>query len=309
MMFNWKKSGIRVVTALVAAGWLGMAPVVNAAQPAAAAADKGTPLATMGSVTLTVEEFQKFLNFSGKEVKTQLLANPELMNQQIGKILLRKFVLAKAKEQKWDKKDDIVFKMERVKEDLVIESFLDNQNKAPANFPDDALVKQAYEQNKTKFMAPHATHLGHLFLKFDEKMDDKAKQDLVKIAEKYVGMIQKKESDFGSLAKKYSQDNSKDNDGDLGWIPTANLLPEFKKGIEGLKNGEVSAPIRSAQGVHILQFLGTREPTPRPLEQVKGLLVQQLKNQKLQENKNAYIKEQVTKNPLSLNDANRGQLK
>ncbi|MBF0214106.1 MAG: peptidylprolyl isomerase [Magnetococcales bacterium] len=306
-MLKGRVSCLVLTTVLACGVALGAAKTVQAAP---AAADKSAVLATMGSVNLTVTEFQNLMNYSDKEVKAQLLANPELMKQKISEAIVRKTVVAKAKEQKWDQKAEVAFLMERAKEGLLIDHFLKNAAKPAGKFPEESMVQQAYEENKARFMMPATIHLSQIFLKFDEKMDEKAKQDLGKIAEKYAAMILKKESDFATMAKKYSQHQpSAAQGGDMGWVPTAQLLPEFKKAVEGLKSGEVSGVVKSAQGYHILQFQGAKDAAPRPYEQVKPTLTQMLKSKKLQENKDAYLMDLVKKQPITLNESNRALLK
>ncbi|MBF0628246.1 MAG: peptidylprolyl isomerase [Magnetococcales bacterium] len=311
------QSRIATVLLVAALAWgidcgsdLQAAPPAKKAAPEKPDAEKGQPLATMGDVTLTVAEFQKLLNNSDKEVRTQLLANPELMNQKIGEAVVRKYVLARAKEEKWDQKKEVAFAMERAREGVLVEHFLNGMAKSPGQYPDDSLVRQAYEENKTQIMLPPSVHVAQIFLKFEEKMDEKGRQDLTRIAEKYFAMIQKGESDFASMARKYSDHNvSATQGGDMGWVPASQLLPEFRKALEGLKDGELAGPVQTAQGLHIIQLLGSRDATPRPYDQVKGTLAQMLKGKKLQENKDNYLIDLVKKDPISLNEANRTLLK
>ena len=75
------------------------------------------------------------------------------------------------------------------------------------------------------------------------------------------------ETDFGELAKKFSTDEeSKKLGGELGWYPVAQMTPEFKEGVQGLKIGEISPPLESQFGVHILKVLDRREQRKLTLE-------------------------------------------
>jgi peptidyl-prolyl cis-trans isomerase SurA len=66
--------------------------------------------------------------------------------------------------------------------------------------------------------------------------------------------------DFATLARANSQDpGSGGNGGDLGWVAPGQMVPEFEKAMDGLKTGEVSEPVKSRFGWHIIQVLERRE--------------------------------------------------
>ncbi|MBF0427511.1 MAG: peptidylprolyl isomerase [Magnetococcales bacterium] len=271
---------------------------------------KSAVLASMGAVSLTVSEFQNLMNYSDAEVKRQLLANPDLMKQKISEFMLMKFVANKARAEKADQKAEIAFMMERAKDGVLVEYYLNNASKPPADFPEEALIQKAYQENQSKFMNPPMVNVAQIFLKFDATMDDAAKKELVAKAERYVTMLQKKESDMASLAKKYSQHQpSASQGGDMGWLPKSQLLPEFNKALEGMKAGEVKGPVNSAQGVHIIQLIASKGEEPIPYDKVKKTVIQLLRNKKTQENKDAYLMELVKKQGVSVNEESRILLK
>jgi parvulin-like peptidyl-prolyl isomerase len=80
---------------------------------------------------------------------------------------------------------------------------------------------------------------------------------------------------FADEAKKYSTDTSnKDNAGDLGWFGKGVMVPEFEQAAFALKVGEISQPVKSSFGYHIIQVLES-DPN-RPLDAAR---IQQLREQ------------------------------
>ncbi len=75
-------------------------------------------------------------------------------------------------------------------------------------------------------------------------------------------------ADFGDLAREYSEDEgSKFSQGDIGWFSQPEMLPEFREVVEKLNPGDISPPIKTDYGWHIIKILDKQEG--RPLDFVK----------------------------------------
>ncbi|MGP1910564.1 peptidylprolyl isomerase [Metabacillus sp. JX24] len=122
----------------------------------------------------------------------------------------------------------------------------------------DEDTKQYYETLKGKVKASH-------ILVEDEKTAKEIKSRLDK-GEK-----------FEDLAKEASKDPSGQNGGDLGWFGEGQMVPEFEKAAFTLKEGEVSAPVKSEFGYHIIKVT----ETVKPYEEMKKQLEADVKKQKV----------------------------
>lgn len=67
-------------------------------------------------------------------------------------------------------------------------------------------------------------------------------------------------ADFAALARQYSQDSSALVGGDLGWLSEGETVPEFERTMRGLKPGQVSAPVRTQFGWHVIRLVEARTP-------------------------------------------------
>jgi peptidyl-prolyl cis-trans isomerase SurA len=75
------------------------------------------------------------------------------------------------------------------------------------------------------------------------------------------------QADFGTLARENSQDGSAREGGDLGWASPGQFVPEFEDVMNRLAPGQISEPLVSRFGVHLIQLVARRETTLSPREQ------------------------------------------
>lgn len=98
------------------------------------------------------------------------------------------------------------------------------------------------------------THPRHILIKTSEVVsENEARERLVKLKERLDNS-----ADFAELARLQSEDASASRGGDLGWLSPGDTVPEFEKAMDALKPGEVSAPVRSQFGWHLIQVIERR---------------------------------------------------
>ena len=96
----------------------------------------------------------------------------------------------------------------------------------------------------------------HILLRSRAGLTD---QDAERRLTGYRDQVRAKTADFAELAKKYSEDGSAANGGELGWMSPGELVPEFEQAMNRLQIGEVSNPVKSEFGWHLIQVLERRE--------------------------------------------------
>jgi peptidyl-prolyl cis-trans isomerase D len=131
---------------------------------------------------------------------------------------------------------------------------------------DEQVLKQ-YEQNVKSFVAKTERKAAHILLEGDAQK--KAAEVTAKLA---AG------EDFAKVAKEYSSDSgSKDQGGELGFTTGDTFPKEFEAALALLKVGEVSAPVKTDAGTHIIKLLSERGSNPASLEESKLTILDQLK--------------------------------
>lgn len=84
-------------------------------------------------------------------------------------------------------------------------------------------------------------------------------QDAERRLQGFRDQIRAKTADFADLAKKFSEDGSAASGGELGWMSPGDLVPEFEQAMNRLQIGEVSNPVKSEFGWHLIQVMDRRE--------------------------------------------------
>jgi len=100
------------------------------------------------------------------------------------------------------------------------------------------------------------THVRHILLRTSEiqSLED-ARQKLLHLRERV-----ENGDDFAALARAHSEDTaSAANGGDLGWVNPGMMVPEFEKAMNALKPNQLSQPVRTSFGLHLIQVLGRRD--------------------------------------------------
>jgi peptidyl-prolyl cis-trans isomerase D len=141
----------------------------------------------------------------------------------------------------------------------------------------DEQLRAAYSNALDNFRMPERVHARHILLKTEGKSDAE-KAALKAKAEDLLKQL-KNGADFAELAKKYSDDGSKDQGGDLGWFVRNQMVPEFDSVAFALKPKELSGVVTSQFGYHIIQVLEKEPAKLKPFEEVKDELAKEVRSQ------------------------------
>jgi peptidyl-prolyl cis-trans isomerase D len=145
---------------------------------------------------------------------------------------------------------------------------------------DAAAVKQFYESNRRQFEVPESRQASHILISAEggEEARNKARARANEIYQE----ARKKPGSFADLAKKHSQDpGSAARGGDLGFLPRGVMkdVPEFEDALYKLKPGEISPPVESKLGYHIIRLTKVQPAQGKSFEQMRPQIEAELKRQ------------------------------
>ncbi len=165
---------------------------------------------------------------------------------------------------------------------------------------DEEAVREYYDQQADRFMIPQQRQARHILLavpleaadEHDQAKRQKKIDELRQQAEELVKRLHAGE-DFAALASQYSSDSiSAQNGGDLGLIVAGDMGPRFEAALFALAKDQISAPVETDFGFHIIQVTGIKPAVQKPFEEVRLQAEQELKQQ-LAEDRYADLAQQL----------------
>ncbi|MDH5486003.1 MAG: SurA N-terminal domain-containing protein, partial [Gammaproteobacteria bacterium] len=154
-----------------------------------------------------------------------------------------------------------------------------NQNYQPS----DEELNRVYAEEAARYVTLEKRRASHVLITLPSQAgDEKSKEAFAKIQE--IAKQARSGSDFAGLAKKYSEDTTTSPlGGDLGEIRRGVLPKELEDAIFTLKPGEVSQPVRSLYGYHVIKLTAHTPEKRKPLAEVRKELVDIIRRRKGEE--------------------------
>lgn len=146
--------------------------------------------------------------------------------------------------------------------------------------PTEKELRQFYEDGAGLLTTPEKRRVSHILIESakgaPEEERKKALKTIKEIKKKLDGG-----AGFAKLARKYSQDpGSKDKGGDLGELTAGMMVKAFEQAAQQLsKKGQISPPVRTQFGYHLIKLTGHTPAKRKPFKTVKAKLLKQLKQQ------------------------------
>jgi peptidyl-prolyl cis-trans isomerase C len=180
----------------------------------------------------------------------------------VGEYLL----FAKAMDSGIEKQPEIARKLEGARKKIIVDAFLEQQ---AAKDVTQANINAEYEKQKAGLSGEMELKASHILV--DNEM--KANEISAKL---------KNGGDFEKLAKEFSKDKgSSISGGDLGYFTKSAMVKPFSEAAFAMKVGEISAPVKSDFGWHIIKLTDKRQKAIKPLAQMQESIAQQLRTKSL----------------------------
>ena len=202
-------------------------------------------------------------------------ANREFDQKTIFSQIVQQLVNEELLSQKIDKENQLtLLSLEHEKRSAKAAQMV---SKILKNFPDDELVNSAYQNLTEQFKNALEYNASHILVKEEEQ----AKTILSDL---------KQGKAFEEMAKEHSIGPTGKNGGKLDWFDLNNMVPEFSTALMVLSEGDISQPVKTKFGWHLIKLNKTREKQMPELKAVKSQLVQSLRQKKINDYLNSLTK-------------------
>ena len=194
---------------------------------------------------------QRNMNFDKNTIFSQIvqqLVNEELLSQKIDKEN-KLTLLALEHEKRSAKAAQMVSKILK-------------------NFPNEELVKSAYQNLTNDFKGSLEYNASHILVK-EEGQAKTIRKDI------------SDGKNFEALAKEHSIGPTGKNGGNLDWFDLGSMVPEFSTALMVLSEGDVSQPVQTKFGWHLIKLNKTREKKIPEFQEMKAQLAQNLRQKKI----------------------------
>jgi len=238
-------------------------------------------IAVIGKYTLTKEKYRIIKEYMQEKYDVKL--DPEQEQEFLEYLINRKLMALEAREKGYAEKTDVKIKYEWDFDDIVSHDFYKDNIEAKSKVTaSDA--RDYYNKNKSDFVEVKAQHILI-------KNKDLAKS----IYKKIIGG-----ESFDDLAKKYSEDEvTKSSGGNLGYFTKGMMVKEFEDAAFALGKDQVSEPIKTIYGYHIIKVLDKRQIS---FEESKDKIINMVQNKKLKNKFDSVLNELKSKYKVLINE-------
>ncbi|NLX62414.1 MAG: peptidylprolyl isomerase [Tissierellia bacterium] len=224
-------------------------------------------LASVNGKDITEQDVYGFINQLPAQTATQF-KTPEGMATIVKELVNQELMYLDAMEKGLNEEEDFINELEKVKASI-LKQYAIRKLLADVKVTEEEIL-EFYKNEKDNFIEPEKVRAKHILVETEEK----AKEILEEI---------KNGLSFEEAAKKHSTCPSKTVGGDLGEFPRGKMVPEFEEAAFALEEGEISQPVKSQFGYHLIKLVSKKEASLIPYENLKDQIERHLLGLKQQE--------------------------
>jgi hypothetical protein len=247
---------------------------------------------------------QTFETLSPEELQT-MRNDPAGLNQFVRALLVQRLVAREALEAKWDQNPVVAQRMQSLREGVIASTYLDAVGVPPDAYPSEAELQATYEASKSTLLQPKSWRLAQIYVADPVVAGNRAPSDAAsRKLDQIKEALSAPQADFAAIAKQHSEEpSSAALGGEIGWLFENQIHPDVLAVLPGLKpSGPTSQPVRMEDGWHFIRLLEIRDAFTPSLDQIRDLLVRQLRAERGRIETQAFLARLLQEHPVAINE-------
>ena len=278
------------------------------------------PVAKVNGVTLDSDEFNRKYEKMTKAFTTRNKEIPDTLAKRYKESILKQLVERELLKQKIEAEkveitdEEITAEFEKYKKmfrtDENFQRYLKSSQLSVEQIKDNVRYNQAvnkllekvadvkvtpeeaqayYDKNKDRYAVKAHVRASHILLKVPKNADEAAVAEVKKKADGIYAEAAKAGADFAELAKKHSEGPTAPRGGDLSFFPKGRMVKEFEEKAFTMNVGDLSKPVKTQFGWHIIKVTDKKEARQRPFDEVKENIEKNLEARKSRQAKQTLL--------------------
>lgn len=250
-------------------------------------------------VRITSLDFEVDLMRIPQEHRAEVLASKARIAKLLENLLVNKTLAAQARSAGIDREPVMSKQVEMAADKLLAQEQINRVIKTVTIPSFEAHARELYQVDIEKYSVPTKVHVSHILVDTKTRTSEEALQRIKQVREQAVGGKK-----FEELALEYSDDPSaKENKGDLGFFEEGKMVKPFSDAAFAISTiGDISEPVKTIFGFHIIQFHEKQPKQVRSFEEVREKIVQVEREKYLTEYRKKLIGRILTDPSLKLNE-------
>ena len=229
-------------------------------------------LVQQSGLVVNADEFEQAITYLVPEKNQENMRSKEKnMRGFLADYFTIKIMADAARAKGLDKNPSVQVQQAYSHNRLLTEALIDDFYSSAKEPNYETLAKEAYLADPKRFETSAQVHAEHILIAINDQQNDSA---ALKKAQELYTQATKGKKVFADLAKEHSDDPSAaSNSGDLGFFPQEAMVEPFSNAAFAMKKGEISKPIKTDFGYHIIHVLDLRKAGVQPFEAVTAKLI------------------------------------
>lgn len=248
-------------------------------------------LASRGAAAVTHLEFDARMSLIPEADRAPFLRDAGRLEKVVAELLLQKQLAADARQAGFLNEDLVRTRMEMAATAELARAWLEHYINQQGDADYEALAREQYQLQPERFKSRPSIDVSHILISTDGRTVDEAEQ----IANDIRARLTEDPDAWDALVTEFSEDPSvADNRGKFSGVKAGDMVKRFETVAFALETGQISEPVRTQYGFHIIRLDAKHEPRQLDFDTVKARLMEQQRDQHRERIRVDYIEQLST---------------